>query len=119
MTQQAAGGLLAVLGTALIFGRICTGWLLDRFHVSMVMLILCLIAASSLFSLAAGAPFNSAILCAAAIGFVVGAEFDVLSYIIPRYFGIKAFGTIYGVIFAAFQLFAALSIITVVQRQLT
>ncbi|WP_397474898.1 MFS transporter [Pusillimonas sp.] len=113
MTPQAAGGLQAVLGIALIFGRVCTGWLLDRIHASTIMIVLCLVAALALFGLGSGAPFNSAILCAAAIGFVVGAEFDVLSYIIPRYFGIKSFGAIYGVIFAAFQLCAALGIMAV------
>ncbi|CAM5472822.1 MFS transporter [Eoetvoesiella caeni] len=113
MTPQAAGGLQATLGIALIFGRLCTGWLLDRIHASTIMMVLCVVAALALSGLGTGAPFNSAILCAACIGFVVGAEFDVLSYIIPRYFGIKAFGAIYGVIFAAFQLFAALGIMAV------
>jgi len=113
MTPQAAGGLQATLGIALIFGRLCTGWLLDRIHASKIMAVLCTIAALALFGLGSGAPFDSAILCAAAVGFVVGAEFDVLSYIIPRYFGIKSFGAIYGVIFAAFQLFAALGIVAV------
>ncbi|MBB4008795.1 MFS transporter [Allorhizobium taibaishanense] len=48
--------------------------------------------------------FLSAIL----IGMVYGAEFDVLSYIIKRSFGLAAFGRIYGTIFAVFQLGAAL-----------
>lgn len=113
MTPQAAGGLQAVFGIALIFGRIVTGWLLDRVHASIIMIVLCLCAALALFGLGLGAPYNSAIVCAAAVGIIVGAEFDVLSYIIPRYFGIKAFGTIYGAIFAVFQLFAALGVVAV------
>jgi hypothetical protein len=46
--------------------------------------------------------------CAFLIGLVIGAEFDVLSYMIPRYWGRKAFGRIYGVTFAVFQGAAAL-----------
>jgi MFS family permease len=42
-------------------------------------------------------------LCAALLGMVLGAEFDVLSYLLKRYFGMRAFGKLYGVIFAVFQ----------------
>jgi len=113
MTPQAAGALQAVFGVALIFGRVGTGWLLDRIHAATIMMVLCACAALALLGLGMGAPMNSAILCCAAVGFIVGAEFDVLSYIIPRYFGIKAFGTIYGVVFAVFQLFAAMGVVAV------
>lgn len=34
---------------------------------------------------------------------VLGAEFDVLSYLLKRYFGMRSFGKLYGVIFAVFQ----------------
>jgi len=47
-------------------------------------------------------------LSAIPIGMVYGAEFDVLSYIIKRSFGLAAFGRIYGTIFAVFQLGATL-----------
>lgn len=113
MTPQRAGALQASMGIALIFGRVCTGWLLDRFHARSIMLVLCLGGAVALSVLASGAPMNSAIACAVVIGFLVGAEFDVLSYVIPRYFGIRAFGTIYGAVFAVFQLFAAIGVATV------
>jgi hypothetical protein len=42
-------------------------------------------------------------------GLLIGAEFDVLSYLIPRYFGRRAFGKIYGIAFAVFQLAAAVA----------
>lgn len=113
MSPRQAGGLQAVLGIALIVGRICTGWLLDRVSAARIMAVLCLGAAAALAVLGAGAPSNSAVLCAAVLGFVIGAEFDVLSYIIPRYFGRRAFGALYGVIFAAFQFSSALAIAAV------
>src|SRR5208282_332905 len=53
----------------------------------------------------ATAPFAAAL-----IGLIIGAEFDVLSYIIPRYFGHRSFGKIYGAIYAVFQLGAGLGI---------
>ncbi len=43
-------------------------------------------------------------------GLIVGAEFDVLSCIIPRYHGRKSLGKIYGAIFAVFQFSSASAI---------
>jgi MFS family permease len=44
---------------------------------------------------------------------IVGAEFDALSYIIPRYYGYRSFGTTYGGVYAVFQLGAGLGIAAV------
>ena len=58
--------------------------------------------------LASGPDVPRAIVCAILIGTIAGAEFDVLSYIIPRYHGRRAFGKIYGIIFAVFNLSSAI-----------
>jgi nitrate/nitrite transporter NarK len=42
------------------------------------------------------------------VGLGQGAEFDILPYAITRYFGLRAFGEIYGSIFAAVTLGAAI-----------
>ena len=110
MTPPQAAGMQAVLGAALLVGRLGTGWLLDHIRASALMAVLCLLGAIALVGLAMGAPGGSAWLCAAAVGLVVGAEFDVLSFLIPRYFGRRSFGVLYGVIFAVFQIGAAVSI---------
>jgi MFS family permease len=108
LTPQAAGFIMSSLGIALIVGRVATGWLLDRFAASSVMLVITLGTAAACAALAAGAGSNvaAATACASMIGLVIGAEFDALSYMIPRYWGRKAFGKIYGAVFAVFQ-FAA------------
>ena len=41
------------------------------------------------------------------IGFLLGAEFDVLAFLIKRYYGNVAYGRIYGVIFGVFYLGSA------------
>jgi len=47
---------------------------------------------------------NDLVFVAAALfGLVFGAEFDVLSYLLKSFFGMKSFGRLYGVIFALFQ----------------
>jgi MFS family permease len=42
------------------------------------------------------------------IGLGLGAEVDFIAYLTSRYFGLRAFGKIYGLIFAAFALSGAL-----------
>ena len=44
------------------------------------------------------------------IGFLLGAEFDVLAYLIKRYYGNLAYGRIYGVIFGLFYLGSGIGI---------
>ena len=44
------------------------------------------------------------------LGLLLGAEFDVLAFLIKRYFGNIAYGRIYGVIFAVFYLGSGLGI---------
>ncbi len=105
-----AATLQSLLGVSLIAGRIATGWIVDRMHVGAVMVMLCLIAASALALLGAGAPFDTAALCAILGGIVIGAEFDVLGYIIARYFGRRAFGAIYAPVFAVFQVTGAVAV---------
>ena len=110
MTLAQATAMQSALGLALIVGRIGTGWLLDRVHASVVLVGMCVAASIALLLLYAGAPFGTAPLCAILLGLVIGAEFDALGYLIPRYFGQKSFGRLYAAIFASFQLFSAAAI---------
>lgn len=59
--------------------------------------------------LASGPTVPTGLLAAALGGLLIGAEFDVLSYLIPRYFGRLAFGRIYGITFAVFRLASAIA----------
>ncbi|MFM0210704.1 MFS transporter [Paraburkholderia sediminicola] len=109
MSAARVGWVQGLMGGALIIGRLATGWLLDRVSPSVVMTACCLAASAAFALLALGAPYGTAYASAVVIGFVVGAEFDVLSVVVARYFGTAAFGTIYGTIFAAFQVSSAVS----------
>lgn len=100
-TGQAVRALSAV-GVAAIFSRIACGWLLDRFSgpvVAMVFLAIP-IAGIALVSQngAAQIPWVGALL----MGVAIGAEVDILAYFVSRYFGLRAFGAIYGVFFSVF-----------------
>ena len=111
--QGVANLVPVALGVALIVARIGTGWLLDRFSVPRVMSGVLAGGVAAVLLLAAGPSIPSGLAAAALGGLLIGAEFDVLSYLIPRYFGRLAFGKIYGITFAVFQLASAIAAYTV------
>jgi hypothetical protein len=53
---------------------------------------------------------DAGIVSAMLLGLLLGAEFDVLAFLIKRYFGNVAYGKIYGVIFAVFYFGSGLGI---------
>jgi hypothetical protein len=52
-------------------------------------------------------------IAAAMLGLMLGAEMDVLGYLIRRHHGSGAFGALYGIVFAGFSLGSALGAATV------
>jgi predicted MFS family arabinose efflux permease len=57
--------------------------------------------------LASGASGPVVFLAALLVGLATGSEISEIAYIVSRYFGQKAFGLIYGVMFAGFQIGSA------------
>ncbi len=108
VSREDAIGLQSVLGLSSIAGRVVAGWLLDRVHVSRIMPLLLVFAAGACALYASDVPQAVLFLSAVVIGFVIGAEFDVLGFAIRRYYGLKSFGVVFGLIFGAFQLGAAI-----------
>lgn len=107
-TPQQAAFVQAVFGLAVLIGRFLTGVLLDYVSAKRLMSAVCIGGAAACLIYAMGPAGAVVYLCAILIGMVYGAEFDVLSYIIKRSFGLASFGRVYGTIFAVFQLGAAL-----------
>ncbi|WP_171049243.1 MFS transporter [Rhizobium sp. MHM7A] len=107
-TPQQAAFVQAVFGLAVLVGRFLTGVLLDYVSAKRLMSAVCIGGAAACLLYALGPAGALVYLCAILIGMVYGAEFDVLSYIIKRSFGLTAFGRVYGTIFAVFQFGAAL-----------
>jgi MFS family permease len=105
--------LASLAGIAMIITRIGTGYLLDRFHASKVLMCFILISSLAAVAFAIGVTRATAPIAALLIGAIIGAEFDALSYIIPRYYGDRSFGKIYGVVFAIFQLGSGIGVAAV------
>lgn len=100
----AAAATLAVAGIAIIIGRVVAGFLLDRLNGPLVAASFLVLSALGCALLAAGyggiVPLAAVILC----GLGVGAEVDMMGFFISRYFGIRSFAGIYGLIFPAFAI---------------
>jgi MFS family permease len=97
LPAQKAAFVASAFGISLIVGRLIAGVLLDWLFAPYVMMVTLLGPIAGLIIYARGSISDLAFLCSSLIGFGVGVEFDVLGYLIPRYFGRQAFGKLYGV----------------------
>src|ERR1700733_8709183 len=106
---ESAARLGSLFGLFSIVGRIGIGALMDRLWVPVIAFILLSAAALATTALAfVNLQFEGFVVLIAIIGIATGAEVDFLSFLVPRYFGLKALGTIYGCIFALFNLSAGI-----------
>jgi MFS family permease len=94
------GSITASFGLAVITGRIIGGWLLDRFWAPACAVAVLAFPAIGCWLLSS-AELNGtlALLSVITIGLGAGFEFDLLAYLIGRYFGQRNYGTIYGVFY--------------------
>jgi predicted MFS family arabinose efflux permease len=107
---SAAGGAIALsaMGGASLFGRLMTGWLLDRFFAARVAFTLLALAALGTLLLSGANSLAMGVLAATLIGIGMGGEADVTPYLLSRYFGLRSFSTLYGFTWTAYAFAGAL-----------
>jgi MFS family permease len=94
-----AVGALSASGIALTGGRIVSGFCLDRVHGPYVATFFFVCSGIGVALLAGNvSPFWGTVLC----GLGIGAEVDLMAYFVSRYFGLRSFGAVYGLMFALF-----------------
>jgi MFS family permease len=93
---------MSMAGVAIIAGRILSGFFVDRFFAPFVAIFFFTCSLFGILMLLSGAGGAVPILGTALCGFGVGAEVDLMAFFVGRYFGLRAFGAIYGLMFAAF-----------------
>lgn len=100
-----AAGLAALIGIFSLIGRLTTGLLLDRFPASLVGAVVFLLPVGSCLILLLGADSYIGLgLAAILIGLTLGAEIDVVVYLLSHHFGLKNFGGLYGGLLAALSI---------------
>jgi MFS family permease len=96
VTPRDAALCASLLGGSSLVGRIGVGWLLDRLFGARVALAVNLITATGIFLLARANSFPAGCVAAALIGVGAGGEAAITPYLLTRYFGLRAFSTLYG-----------------------
>lgn len=108
LTTSAAVKIAGVIGIAVVLGRLLVGFAVDRIFapwVAIAILFTCICGILALALLGS----TVAVPAAFVIGFSVGAEVDLIGYLVARYFGIHAYGQIYGRQYSAFLIATGLS----------
>ncbi len=110
-TRADTASVMAVFGLSIAAGRLITGLLLDRFWAPFVTLPILSLPALACWLLATDHSMTMAVALFSAflLGFAAGAETDLIAYLAGRYFGMANYGQIYGVLYMAFGIAAALS----------
>lgn len=96
------GGLMQVFGFTVFLVRFLVGFLLDRFFAPYVALCFFFVAITGLVLLASNINYGVLLFATALVAAGFGAESDLIPYFIRRYFGKRAYGKIYAVVFMSF-----------------
>lgn len=99
-----ATSVLGVAGLAMIGGRIVAGWALDRIFAPYVAALFFAMPLVGICLLLISADASMAVPATVLVGMGLGAEVDLIAYLLSRYLGLRAFGEIYGYLFAVFML---------------
>ncbi len=101
--------LTSLIGLSALSGRLVGGWLLDRIWAPALALIILALPGLSCFLLSqAVVPAPAAMLSIVLIGFSVGVEYDLIAFLVARYFGMRSYTAIYGVLYVFFSIGAGL-----------
>jgi MFS family permease len=108
VSPHRVGLAITFLGSALMIGRVVSGYLLDRFFAPRVAMCIFGAAACGIVLLRTATGTWLVFLAVFLIGLGMGAEVDIVAYLTSRYFGLRAFGEIYGYAFASYTFAGAL-----------
>jgi MFS family permease len=104
LSAQSAALTVSLAGGTALLGRVGIGYLLDRFFAPYVAVWFFCGFALGIALLWSGAVGGVVMVAVVLVGLGLGAELDVMPYVVSRYFGLRAFGEIYSYTFAIFTL---------------
>ena len=109
-TPAAAAGVMSVVAAGIFSGRIIVGLLFDRFWAPGVAVPVLLLPVAACYLLMGTSTSETMIFIAGyLLGFAAGAESDMIAYLASRYFGMKSYGKIYGLLYMPFGVFSSIS----------
>lgn len=107
----------SLIGVAVLAGRLTSGLALDRFKPQHVAATAFTLSALGCVLLLTSAPLLDA-LAALAMGLTIGAELDIMAYMISRHFGLASFARLYGLAYGGMVTAGGISplMIALIQR---
>jgi MFS family permease len=91
------------LGYAVFCGRLVGGFLIDHIWAPAVGCVLLMMPAVSMYLMASDTlGYSTALIAVVLLGIAAGMEYDLLAYLVSRYFGIRSYAAIYGSLYAFF-----------------
>jgi MFS family permease len=97
----------SLLGVSSVVGRFILGSLLDYVHGGAIAVASLLAAGSGMLVLAHAHSFLAAAPAAFIAGLGAGCELDLIPYMLRRYFGLRSFTTLYGLVYSCFAVAGA------------
>jgi MFS family permease len=107
-TPKQAAFATSLLGAATLASRLGTGYLLDVLFAPLVAATMFAFCAAGMWLVMGAQHFWVACLAAIAIGAGLGAEADVVPYLLSRYFGLRTFSELYGYTWSAYAVAGAM-----------
>jgi MFS family permease len=101
LSASKAGATAGLIGVLTIAGRLVVGALLDRAPALVVTRAVLLVVAGGFVVLGMGGA-HDVVLGALVLGLAVGAEVDLMAFLVGRYFPQSSYGQVYGAIYAVF-----------------
>jgi len=95
---------IGVIGLSVIVGRLVGGFLVDRIWAPLVAFIFITIPILGCFILMGNMSVGLNVFAFILVGIAAGVELDMMAFLVSRYLGMKAYGRIYGFVYAAFGL---------------
>lgn len=97
--------LASFLGYSVLLGRVIGGYLIDRFWAPLIsFILLCAPAISCYLLFQPEVSYSMALVAICILGFAAGVEYDILGFLVSKYFGMKYYSTIYGMLYSFFAL---------------
>ncbi len=99
-----AAFIVSILGGAAVAGRLLLGWVLDYVEGVAIATGALLLASGGIFLLGHAQSFHTAALASLIAGLGMGCEYDLIPYMLKRYFGMRSFSTLYGLTYSVYAI---------------
>lgn len=101
LTVTQAAGAMSIYALAMVIGQFGIGLVLDRWSSPRLAIPIFLTVLAGVALLHASKSHLALVAGAALVGAGAGSEYGLLPYMVSRYFGLRSFGRLYGIIYSA------------------